>query len=120
VKEFFINPKHSSARTFAPSFLPSFLPTFFSNPNKSFVYLHLIFFSFSNTPMASRASESKFDQHRSLTTSADIAASEVTDEGGPSTIISTCSFDNVELTIACRGSARLFTQGSTESPFRKG
>jgi hypothetical protein len=72
--------------------------------------------------MATHASESKFDQHCLLTTStgADIAANEVTNEGGSSTLISTRSFDDVKLTLTCRGSAWLFTQGSTESPVRKG
>jgi hypothetical protein len=49
--------------------------------------------------MATRASQSKFDQHRLLTPGADGAASEVATEESLSTFISIHSFDKLILTI---------------------
>ena len=75
-------------------------PSFHSKSNQSlfpiiftFIYIH------SNTPMATCASQLKFDQHHLLTPGADGAASEITTEEGLSTFNSIHSFDNLILTI---------------------
>jgi hypothetical protein len=90
----------SRPRTFLPKFLllpstPS--PTTFSFPSSSPTFTS--FCIHSNTPMATHASQSKFDQHHLLTPGADSAASEVTTEESLSTFISIHEFDNLILTI---------------------